>query len=294
MSGKKTLYQHGTESGKGKEGQKQILLVSDLVGYGNVALSVMIPILSQMGYHVFNLPTTVISNTLDYGKYKILDTTEFMEDTLKVWEELGFSFDAISTGFIVSEQQMRLVLNMCREAADRGTRIFTDPIMADAGRLYNGMTLRTVGHMRQIVSVADVIMPNYTEACYLTETDYTEDSLSKEEINRIIDRLRSLGTRSAVITSCLVEGQKQVVGYDAEQQSYFYIPYEEIPIRFPGTGDIFSSVLVGTSMRGESITEAARHAAWAVQTMIERNAGLSEKYKGIPVEMFWDALEEKH
>ncbi|MBQ7371847.1 MAG: pyridoxamine kinase [Blautia sp.] len=291
MTGEQSNYLSNAAAGKTKKGQSRILLVNDLVGYGNVALSVMIPILTQMGYHVFNLPTTVISNTLDYGKFKILDTTEFMEDSLKVWEELGFSFDAIATGFIVSEQQMQLVLKTCREASAKGTRIFTDPIMADGGRLYNGMTASTVEHMRQIVSVADVIMPNYTEACYLTETAYTEESLSKGEINRIIDRLIGLGTRSAVITSCLVEGEKQVVGYDAEQKDYFYVPYQEIPIRFPGTGDIFSSVLVGTSMKGETLAQAARRAAYAVQTMIERNEDLEEKYKGIPVEMFWDVLE---
>ena len=82
---------------------KKLLLINDLAGYGKVALSAMIPVLSHMKYETYNLPTAIVSNTLDYGKFDILDTTEYMKITLSVWEELGFRFDAISTGFIVSK-----------------------------------------------------------------------------------------------------------------------------------------------------------------------------------------------
>lgn len=80
---------------------KKLLLINDIAGYGKVALSAMIPVLSHMKYETYNLPTAVVSNTLDYGKFDILDTTEYMKNTLKVWGELGFDFDAVSTGFIV-------------------------------------------------------------------------------------------------------------------------------------------------------------------------------------------------
>ena len=83
---------------------KQILLVNDLPGYGKVALAAMMPVLAHMGHITYNLPTALVSNTLDYGKFEIQDTTHFMRNTLKVWQELGFTFDAISTGFIVSHE----------------------------------------------------------------------------------------------------------------------------------------------------------------------------------------------
>lgn len=86
--------------------QPRILLINDMAGYGKVALSVMIPVFSHMKYETFNLPTVLISNTLDYGNFDILDTTEYMQNTLRVWNELQFSFDAICTGFIVSERQL--------------------------------------------------------------------------------------------------------------------------------------------------------------------------------------------
>ena len=62
--------------------QTQILLINDMAGYGKVALSVMIPVLSHLKFETFNLPTALVSNTLDYGQFDILDTTEYMENTL--------------------------------------------------------------------------------------------------------------------------------------------------------------------------------------------------------------------
>ena len=123
---------------------KKLLLINDLAGYGKVALSAMIPVLSHMKYETYNLPTSIVSNTLDYGKFDILDTTEYMKNTLSVWEELGFKFDAISTGFIVSKEQTELITEFCKEKSGRGTVIFTDPIMGDEGKLYNGITEDTV------------------------------------------------------------------------------------------------------------------------------------------------------
>ena len=95
-----------------------VLLINDMAGYGKVALAAMIPVMSHMGLNVCNLPTALVSNTLDYGKFEILDTTEYMEHTLKVWEELGFRFDAVSTGFIVSDVQAQLVTDYCLGRAD--------------------------------------------------------------------------------------------------------------------------------------------------------------------------------
>ena len=94
---------------------KQILLINDLAGYGKVALSAMIPVLSHMGHQIYNLPTALVSNTLDYGKFDILETTDYMKNTVSVWDDLGFQFDAIATGFIVSEVQAKMIADYCRK-----------------------------------------------------------------------------------------------------------------------------------------------------------------------------------
>ena len=141
---------------------KQILLINDMAGYGKVALSAMIPVLSHMRHNIYNLPTALVSNTLDYGKFEILETTDYMEHTIQVWEKLGFSFDAVSTGFIVSEEQAKLIAEFCRQQREKGTAIFVDPIMGDEGKLYNGITEKTISHMRELVRVSDYMVPNYT------------------------------------------------------------------------------------------------------------------------------------
>ncbi|MCM1135149.1 MAG: pyridoxamine kinase [Clostridium sp.] len=272
---------------------KKILLINDMAGYGKVALSAMIPVLSHMKYEIFNLPTALVSNTLDYGKFDILETTDYMKNSMQVWEELGFSFDAIATGFIVSQEQAKLVADFCEKKAGEGAIIFSDPIMGDDGRLYNGVTEETIQVMRRLISVADYIVPNYTEAAYLAGIPYRPEGASEEELYAIIDRLRGEGAKSVVITSILVKGaeKKSVMGYDHLRKEYFKLDFEEIPVRFPGTGDIFSSVFMGGILEGKVLRDATGKAMDTVKTMIAENVNNKDKYKGIPLEVCLEALD---
>ncbi|MDD6807710.1 MAG: pyridoxamine kinase [Oscillospiraceae bacterium] len=272
---------------------KKILLINDLSGYGKVALSAMIPVLSHMKYETYNLPTAIVSNTLDYGKFDILDTTAYMKNTLNVWEQLDFSFDAISTGFIVSKEQTELIIDFCKEKSKNGVTIFTDPIMGDDGSLYNGITMDTVELMKQLVSVADYIVPNYTEAAYMAGVEYKKNGATEEEYHEIIDTLRNLGAKSVVITSAKVKGnsQKSVIGFDHKNGEYFCIDFDEIPVRFPGTGDIFSAVFMGKIMDGNALSSATEKAMTVVRKMIELNLDNLDKYKGIPLELCLEVID---
>ena len=174
--------------------KKQILLINDMAGYGKVATAAMLPILSYLGHPVYNLPTALVSNTLDYGKFNILETTDYIRGVFPVWKELGFSFDAIATGFIASERQAKLVSGYCREQAARGTQIFVDPIMGDEGKLYNGVTPATISSMREMIGVADLTFPNYTEACYLTDSTFKAAGVSIDEAEELLNGLRKIGT----------------------------------------------------------------------------------------------------
>lgn len=262
---------------------KQVLLINDLPGYGNVALSAMLPVLSHMGCHVCTLPTALVSNTLDYGKFRILETTDYMKDTLAVWKELGFSFDAIATGFVVSDEQAALTAAFCRERSAEGTKIFVDPIMGDEGHLYNGVTEETAGHLRELTAVADYVVPNYTEAAYLTGTPYRAEGMTRAEAEELVGKLREIGAKSVIITSALVDGGHAVVGYDHLRQESFLLPFQEIPVRFPGTGDLFSAVLMGKVLSGESLVESTQKAMTVVRTMIEENREAPDKYRGLPI-----------
>lgn len=280
---------------------KQILLINDVVGYSHVGMVAMLPILTYLGHPTYNLPTALVSNTLDYGQFNILDTTDYMQGTLPVWEKLGFRFDAVCTGLMFSEKQARLVADYCSHLHKQNTTIFVDPIMGDAGRLYNGITERQVELMREMVSVADLTFPNYTEACYLTGMTYHKEGMDWEEACRMLDGIASIGAKSVIITSANIDGQSCVIGrrsdnplagfpQDLSDGHYFKLDYEEIPVLFHGTGDIFSAVLIGHLMNGKSLKESTLTAMNVVSSLIERNRDLTDKCRGIPIEQCLDLL----
>ena len=269
---------------------KQILLINDIAGYGKVATAAMLPILSYFGYPVYNLPTCLVSNTLDYGRFNLLDTTDYIRGVFPVWRELGFSFDAIATGLIASEKQAELISAYCREEAARGTTVFVDPIMGDEGKLYNGVTEKAIHFMREMVAVAHLTYPNYTEACYLTGHPYHPEGVSADEARTLVDQLRRIGARSVLITSIRVDGQSMVTGYNHDSGEYFALEYTEIPVHFPGTGDMFSAILIGHLLRGDTLLDSTRRAMDGVAMLIDLNRNNEDKNRGIPVENYLHLL----
>ncbi len=266
--------------------KKQILLINDMVGHSKVGMGAMMPVLSYMGHPTFNLPTALVSNTFNYGKFSVLDTTDYIRQTLPVWKQLGFSCDAICTGCMFSEEQAHLVAGYCREESARGTRVFVDPILGDGGSLYNGITSQQVKAMREMVSVADLTFPNYTEASYLTGLPFKEEGMTWEETCHMLDLLREIGCRSALITSCHIDGKPCVAGYNHENKEYFRLDYNEIPGIFHGTGDLFSAVLIGHLLNEEPLKESTRQAMDTVYRLIDRNRNIDDRYCGILVEQF--------
>lgn len=264
--------------------KSKILIISDMCGYGKVAASVQMPIFSYMGHDVFNLPTMLISNTFPYGRYAMMESTHYIADALKKWNELGFKFDAITTGFIPSEEQAQMIALYCREQAANGTAIYVDPVMGDYGKLYGGANEGTIRCMREMLSVAHLCFPNYTEACLLTDTPYKAEGITAEEAHTLINKLRRIGSLSVVITSCMIDGKHAVVGYNHFTAEYFLLPYEEIPVQFPGTGDIFSSIIVGHLQDGDNLRHATRTAMDTLHRWIDINKDNKDKNRGIPVE----------
>ena len=261
----------------------------------------MMPILTYLGHATYNLPTALVSNTLDYGKFNILETTDYMRGTLPVWQKLGFSFDVVCTGLMFSEEQANLVTNYCAKLRDNGTTIFVDPIMGDAGHLYNGITQRQVELMRHMVGMADLCFPNYTEASLLTGIPFRHEGMSWDEARLMLDGICNLGSKTAIITSAHVEGKSCVVGKRSstpvngfQQQHddgiYFKIDYEEIPVLFHGTGDIFSAVLIGNLLNGKTLKTSTNKAMDVVSRLIDRNRDLHDKEGGIPIEQCLDLL----
>lgn len=264
--------------------ENKLLLINDSCSYGKVALSAMVPVLSHMKHHLFCLPTALVSNNLEYGKFDIVETTDYIINSMKIWDELGFNFDAVSTGFIVSERQAKVIADFCTALNKKGALVFVDPIMGDEGKLYNGVTQKTIDHMKTLVKVSDYTVPNYTEACFLSGVPYTEKSINTTEAEQLVQEFLKLGAKNVVITSAFVDNKDCTIIYDATTKTISYLPFDKIPVRFPGTGDIFSAVFIGLIMDGNSMKTSTQIAMNAVRTMIEINKSNEDKIEGIHIE----------
>lgn len=276
------------------ENSKNILIINDMCGYGKVALAAMLPVLSNLGHSVYNLPTALVSNTLDYGTFTILDTTEYMVKAIAVWKELGFQFDCITTGFLASAAQVGIIRDFIAGQKKEGLLVMTDPIMGDDGKLYNGVTEETVENMRRLIGVADVIVPNLTEAQFLTGLYVGREELSQEEARNVVDALLAFGPRSVVVTSGIEKetGRHVVWSYDHTSGAYFTLPYRFIKVHFPGTGDLFSAVLVGKLLAGTPMCTAVQQAMDSLERLIFLEQDEIEKNKGIRIEKFLSLLKE--
>ena len=275
-----------------KESGKNIFLCNDFPGYGKVALQGMIPTLTAMKYQLFSLPTALVSNVLDFGKAEILDTTEYMKGSVKVWRELGFSFDAMAIGFITGEKQGEFLAEICREEREKGCIIFFDPIMADNGKLYYGISPEAVDSRRKLMGLSDYIVPNSTEALLLAGKNPAQLEFSLEEAKALLKALREAGAKSVCITSMKIDGQNCVFLYDEKKGEFCRIPYKQREKHFVGTGDLFSALLLGRFMQEKDFFSAGMWAVEKIGGFIDayEEDGLSEK--GIPMERYLTLLKE--
>ncbi|MCF0179361.1 MAG: bifunctional hydroxymethylpyrimidine kinase/phosphomethylpyrimidine kinase [Bacteroidales bacterium] len=263
--------------------KKNILIIGDIVGHGRLAVLAQSSVLSPLGHNISNLPTALVSNNFCYGKYAMLDTTQYMRESIEVWESIGFVFDVISIGFIATDLQAEMLISFCKKQKEMGAKIIVDPIMADNGTLYNGIGVETIGRLRKIISIADLTVPNYTEACLLTDTEFHAKGFMKEEIKPVIDKICALGAASVLVTSAHIDEKPFVVGYDHNNDAYLSMPYREVPVQFSGTGDIFTAMLISRLLKGNSLSIAATITMEQLSALIEIHYDAENKEEGLPI-----------
>lgn len=258
---------------------KDILLIGDVTCFDNIALNCMIPILLSKKKSVSALPTALVSNAFDYGKYSILDTTSFMDQTSGVWEELKFDFKLIFVGFVANINQTKIIKDYINKS---DAKIIIDPIMGDRGELYNGLDHSHVKSYVELIKLADVIIPNETEARLLT-------GMKDEDIELVGNRLIEMGARSTVITSTHKKDRHFVYVIDEDKQKK-KIYYDYIDAVYSGTGDLFSSIFVNEISDGKDIFLAAEKASKTSTNLIKY---LSDKIKdgdNIPLNLIIDKI----
>ncbi|MBR2466383.1 MAG: pyridoxamine kinase [Clostridia bacterium] len=235
---------------------KRIITVQDISCVGKCSLTVALPIISAAGVEASVLPTSVLSTHTAFPKFTFLDLTDEIKKVSDVFSELSIDFDAIYTGYLGSYEQIRLVGEFIDTHKKENTVVVIDPAMADNGKLYHGFSPDFPSHMASLVSKADLIIPNLTEASFMLGIPYVE-KYDEDYIKDVLKRLTGLGCKRAALTGVSFDDSKiGVYAYNSEDGSYFSYFNEKLPASFHGTGDVFASAAVGAHMRGASIEDA--------------------------------------
>ena len=215
---------------------KNVLVLNDFVSKGKIAGRLMASVLSYMDCEVFLLPTAMIANNFSLGKNAFYNIDEFIEESLKNWQNLKIKFDLIFIGYIEDKSQKDMIKNFIKNL-DYEPIIVFDPIMGDDGSLYPGLDDSKINNYKDLLDLADIIIPNETEAKFL-EIDKNDILASDQKL---------------IITSVLKENESVVLFYDKEE---IQIPYEKQKLKVGGTGDLFDGLFIGYLLKDYHIETA--------------------------------------
>ncbi|MCI9568534.1 MAG: pyridoxamine kinase [Lachnospiraceae bacterium] len=262
-----------------KHTQKKVAVINDLSGYGRCSLTVAIPILSAMRIQCCPVPTAILSNHTGFPVWFFDDYTDKMISYTDKWRELGLSFDGIVTGFLGSLEQIEIVRGLLSSLSTDDTKLVVDPVMGDHGVLYPTYTEEMCEEIKALVSVADLVTPNVTEACILTGTPYKETGFSRKELLNLAVMLRLMGAKSVIITGAREGVYYTNVVLERGQNEAEFVKMKSAGEGRPGTGDVFCSVAAGAYLSGKTPLQAAEQAARFVRDCIARSEELE-----IPIE----------
>ncbi len=238
---------------------KRIVTVQDISCVGKCSLTVALPIISAMGTEAAVLPTAVLSTHTMFKGFTFCDLTDEIEPIVAHWKKENMDFDAVYTGYLGSARQIALTKDLISKFKGEDTLVLVDPAMADGGRMYTGFEKSFALEMATLCSVADIIVPNLTEASFMLGEEYVAEGYDEEYIKDMLKKLTALGCKTAVITGVSFEKDKLgVMSYDSESGEYFSYFRERIPESFHGTGDVFASTFLGALMRERSIGDSLK------------------------------------
>ena len=239
--------------------QKQVLAIHDLSCVGRCSLTVALPVLSACGIHTSALPTALLStHTGEFTGYTCLDLTEEMRAIGDHFATLPLRFNGLYTGFLGSFAQIELVGEVLTRYRRADGLTLVDPVMADHGRLYATYTREMAEGMGELCRLADVIVPNLTEACILLDLPY-DPNPDEGSVRDLLEALASrYGCGQVIVTGVSLGDQLGACGFCAADGSFSYAGAQRLPQVFYGTGDVFASALMGAMLCGKSTAEAAR------------------------------------
>ena len=236
----------------------RLLTIQDVSCVGQCSLTVALPVISAFGTECAILPTAVLStHTAGFSGYTCKDLTSEMPAILKHWQKEKIDFDLIYTGYLCGASQIDLVKDIVNKTKKENGLFIVDPVMADHGKFYPGFDAEFALQMKDLCSMADVIIPNITEASFLIGAEYIAEGYSKDYVEDILNKLLLTGAKSVVLTGVSFDKEKLGVAVKVRGCETFYYFNNKIPHNFHGTGDVYSSALAGALSIGKNLEESA-------------------------------------
>ena len=239
--------------------------MQDLSCVGQCSLTVALPILSAYGIETCVLPTAVLSNHTMFKSWSYLDLTNELPNIYREWENNGLKFDAFLLGYLGKQSLMDLAEQCFDKFSADGAKVIIDPVFGDNGKLYGGFDLQYVAAMRKLLRRADIILPNVTEACFLTETEYRQD-YDEQFISELCKKLEKITSAQIIITGVEFGGRISEAIHGAKDELLWH---ELLPVKKHGTGDIFASVFTAIYLAGGSLQDSCNAAAMFVADCIK-------------------------
>ena len=234
---------------------RRVAAIHDLSGFGRTSLTVVIPVLSSMGFQVCPLPTAVLSTNSTFPGYHFADLTDHLPPIIRHWRELELEFAAIYSGFLGSARQIAMVQDVIASFQSNNPLVVIDPVLGDNGKLYDPFGPEMVTEMRNLIRTADVITPNITEAALLLDRP-VPDHFTSGMVREWMESLAGKGPDTVILTSVPDKTSPEttaVTAFHSGDNRIWKVGCEYLPVTYPGTGDTFASVIVGSLLQGDSL-----------------------------------------
>lgn len=245
---------------------KRVAAINDISGFSRCSLTVAIPIISAMGLHCCPYPTAILSNNTEHKEFFFDDYTDKMKNYASYWKNLGIKFDSIYTGFLGSEKQIDIVREFIKDFKTKDNIIIVDPVMADNGKIYSTYTHNMCLKMKELVKEADVITPNITEACILSDEKYEGEKISLDKTKLMCEKISVFGAKTIVITG--IREENKIINYIYSDNKTDFIKIDAADVYYSGTGDVFASVLCGALTSGNDIRTSVKMASDFVEKTV--------------------------
>ena len=239
---------------------KKVLTMQDVSCYGQCSTTVALPIVSAWGYETAILPSAILStHTSGFKNFTVHDLSNEIPKIINHWKNEGIKYDAFYVGYLGEIGHVDLVIQIKKELLNKDGFFVLDPVMGDNGKLYPAFNLDYVAAIRRLIKEADIILPNLTEACFLTGIEYKED-FDEPYIKNVINKLLELGAKKIALTG--IAYQKELTGvviYD--ENGYQHFTHKRIEKSYHGTGDVYASSFLGAYLTNGNLMKSAKIAA---------------------------------